>query len=219
MTILKPDIPPTARGHFAISRTVDMSARSRDITIATLPTAAWTLTLARRLGLDDVVFGEVASGRNTDLPGCDAVVGPCWQYIPVRVRLEAGMTGAALLQTIQDQHHASAAYEGMALPEIVRRCTDWPAATDWFDSVVHQDVEHVEQLGFGATRCKTETLYMHEEPLREWKVQAYPQGDTITLEIVTFESWGAYATELLDDLVRAFETLVQRPGDVLCLEA
>ncbi|KAH8885540.1 surfactin synthetase subunit 3 [Thozetella sp. PMI_491] len=215
LSVLKPDIPVTARRHFAISQAVDMSARSRDITIATLPTAAWALTLSRRLGVRDVVFGEVASGRNTDLPGCDAVVGPCWQYIPVRVQIAEGMTGLELLQAVQNQHHSSAGFEGMALTEIVRNCTDWPADIDWFDSVVHQDVEHVEELPFLETSCRMETLYVHEEPLREWKIQAYPQGDTITLEIVTFESWGEYAKELLAELVQTLEALIQRPGDAI----
>ncbi|KAK1768250.1 hypothetical protein QBC33DRAFT_585288 [Phialemonium atrogriseum] len=223
LTVLRPDIPLTARRHHAIQHTVDISARPRDVTVATLPTAAWALCLSRRLGLRDVTFGEVVSGRNMSLPGgagdAVAVAGPCWQYAPVRVRMAAGWTGADLLEAVQHQHIASSRFEGMALPEVVRLCgTGWPADTDWFDSVVHQDVEHVEDLPFLEARCRTETLYLHEEPLREWKVQAFPQGDSLTLEIVTFESWAPFAEELLRDLTDAMETLVRRPWEAIVIE-
>ncbi|PTB74132.1 non-ribosomal peptide synthetase [Trichoderma longibrachiatum ATCC 18648] len=142
LTVLKPDIPVQQRNHFAIQQTVDISSRLRDITVASLPTAAWALCLARRLSLRDVP---------SDL---------------------------------------------------------------WFDSVVHQDVEHVENLAFAAAGSgRLETVYPHEEPLREWKIQAFVHDGSskLTLEIVTFESWGGFARGLLDDLVDAVDTLLKDP--------
>ncbi|KAJ6440810.1 pyruvate dehydrogenase kinase [Purpureocillium lavendulum] len=218
MTILKPDIPVEKSNHFAIQKTVDISSRPRDVTVATLPTAAWALCLARRLGLRDVVFGEVVSGRNIDFPNADAVTGPCWQYVPVRVRFEAGWTVLDLLASIQHQHVASSAHEGVGLDEIMAQCTDWdPAVTpDWFDSVVHQDVAHVESLPFAAAGSgRMETLYPHEEPLREWKIQAFIDGDAMTLEVVTVESWAGYARGLLDDVADVAALLVTEPQAVL----
>lgn len=225
MTILKPDIPVLERGHFAIERTIDISSRPRETTVATLPTAAWVLCLARRLSLLDVTFGEVVSGRNVDFAHADAVAGPCWQYIPVRVRLDASWTGLDLLDHVQHQHIASSAHECMGLQEIADSCTDWPpSSVDWFDSVVHQDVEHVESLDVsspsqaqatGGTRMRMETLYVDEEPLREWKVQAFVRGEQLTLEIVTVRSWAGFAAQLLDDLVETAQGLVQQPHRAL----
>ncbi|ROT40235.1 surfactin synthetase subunit 3 [Sodiomyces alkalinus F11] len=240
LSVVKPDTPVENRDHFAIHRKLDIAARSRDITVATLPTAAWALCLARRLNLRDVTFGEVVSGRNIDLPGdnknnnndddnnnkgsnsngssADVVAGPCWQYVPVRVKFEPEWTAADLLAHVQHQHIASSAHEGMGLPEIVASCTDWPATTDWFDSVVHQDVEHVEDLGFAGVSGRTETIYPHFEPLREWKVQAFPEGDSLTIEIITFASWEAHARELLDEMEEAMRLLVDQPGALLFSE-
>ena len=211
VTELKPNIPLERRNHFAIEMPVDISARPRTTTAATLPTAAWALCLARRLSLRDVTFGEVVSGRNIDFPNADAVVGPCWQYSPVRVRFEDNWTAADLLSHVQDQHVASAAHECMGIREIAETCADWPAGVDWFDTVVHQDVEHVEDLGLSVTGTRMETLYVQEEPLREWKIQAFFRGETMTLEIVTFESWADYARELLTDLCAAARFLVEEP--------
>ncbi|KAI1496039.1 peptide synthetase [Biscogniauxia marginata] len=218
LTILRPNIPLISRTPAAITRTVDISTRLRDITIATLPTAAWALYLARRLATRDVVFGEVVSGRNIDLPRADAVMGPTWQYVPVRVRFEEGWKGIDLLQHVQYQHIASAQHEGMGLAEIVRECTDWaPGSVDWFDSVVHQDVYHVEEMAFGprAVACRLETVYPHFEPLREWKIQAFVNGDSMTLEIVTFADWMGVAAELLNDLEDILKALVNRPGELI----
>ncbi|TWU75632.1 nrps [Metarhizium rileyi] len=209
MSILKPDIPVERRNHFSVQHTVDISSRSRDVTVATLPTAAWALCLARRLSRRDVTFGEVVSGRNIDFPDANAVAGPCWQYVPVRVKFDPSWTVSDLLGHIQHQHVASSAHEGMGLGEIRARCTDWPDTTpDWFDSVVHQDVAHVERLPFAGVSSRMETLYPHEEPLREWKIQAFTHGDTMTLEIVTVDSWAEYAKELLMDLADVARFLI-----------
>ncbi|KAL8330539.1 hypothetical protein RB593_001516 [Gaeumannomyces tritici] len=233
-TVLRPgraDVPAGERAHFAVQRTADFStAASPGVTAATFPTAAWALCLARRTGRRDVLFGEVVSGRGGGLEGAGRVAGPCWQYVPFRVRLSPDdtPTGAALLELVQAQHAAGSAHEGMALPEMVAAVVaglGWEA--DWFDTVVHQDVEHVEDLGFGAAAgleaqgqglgARTETIYPHQEPLREWKVQAFVAegGTRLTMEIVTFEAWRDEAVELLDELMGCVEELVYRPGDAL----
>ncbi|KAI1332378.1 peptide synthetase [Xylariaceae sp. FL0255] len=216
LTVLRPVLPLTSKTPAALTRTVDIASRVRDITIATLPTAAWALCLARRLGLRDVVFGEVVSGRSIDLPNADTVMGPTWQYVPVRVKFEDSWTGADLLEYVQYQHIASAQHEAMGLIEIARDCCpDWPATTDWFDSVVHQDVYHVEELAFDSTACRLETVYPHLEPLREWKVQAFAKGDGLTLELVTFKDWIGVASELLDELEQILDVLVKQPSKLL----
>nr|UPX44783.1 putative secondary metabolism biosynthetic enzyme [Penicillium camemberti] len=161
------------------------------ITVATLPTAACALCLARRLSLDDVIFGEVVSGRNIGLPNADAIVGPLWQYIPVRVKFADEWSAMDLLRKLS-----------------IKDCTDWPETVDWFDSVVHQDVEHVEGLSFMAASSLMQTIYLHFEPLREIKVQAFPMGDILCIEVVTVESWSDFAVSLLDEKVDTIGQLV-----------
>ncbi|KAK9770898.1 putative Peptide synthetase [Seiridium cardinale] len=215
LSVLRPEIPLKTRVPDDVTRTVSIAARLKDITVATLPTAAWALCLAKRLGRRDVVFGEVTSGRNTDLANVDAVMGPTWQYVPVRVKFEEGWTGLDLLNFIQHQHIASAQHEGMGLSEIVPQCTDWPESVNWFDSVVHQDVYHVEEMKFGKANCRMETVYPHYEPLREWKIQAFVKGDEMMIEVATFADWIEVAKELLGELEEIMEFLVKRPNDVI----
>ncbi|KAF4121626.1 fusarinine C synthase [Geosmithia morbida] len=249
MTILRPPqgTPSDQKTHFAIEKTIDVTSRPRETTAATLPTAAWALCLARRLSLRDVTFGEVVSGRNIDFPGADAVAGPCWQYVPVRVRFDDSWTVLDLLDHVQHQHVATSAHEALGISEVVERCTDWNVGVpdsddsdddrkdkkkrradhdgkkekkkrrvDWFDTVVHQDVEHVESLDLAATGSRMETLYTQQEPLREWKMQAFFSADgKMTLEIVTIDSWADFAREVLDDVVSAAKFLVEEPRSKL----
>ncbi|KKA29546.1 hypothetical protein TD95_001668 [Thielaviopsis punctulata] len=214
-SVLKPEIPLTQRNHYCIEREYDISGRPAEITTASIPTAAWAYCLAQLLGTRDVVFGEVVSGRNIAFPHADAVVGPTWQYVPTRIKFTTGMTALDLLQMVQHQHIATSAHEGVGITELIRDGC-WPAWAEWFDTVVHQDVEHVENLelvnGLGG---KTETLYLHEEPLREWKIQAFPKGGRMTIEVVTFESWRDVAGDLLDRMEGVFDKLLNHLDEPL----
>ncbi|KAL2886573.1 Nonribosomal peptide synthetase 4 [Ceratocystis lukuohia] len=207
-TVLRPDTPLVRRNHYCIEREYDISGRPAEITTASIPTAAWALCLARMLGKRDVVFGEVVSGRNTAFPHADTVVGPTWQYVPTRIKFTPSMTALDLLQLVQDQHMATSAHEGVGITELTRDGC-WPASAEWFDTVVHQDVEHVDSLGLvNGLGGRTETLYLHEEPLREWKIQAFPKGNKMVIEVVTFESWKETAAELLDHMQDIFARLL-----------
>ena len=216
MTQVKPqNIPLVSRKAISLFKTFDISARSKSTTIATLPTAAWALCLAKTMSIQDVVFGEVVSGRNTGLSDAGNINGPCWQYVPVRVQLQEGITSLQLLKLVQDQHIASSRFEGMGLEEIRTQCTDWPDSVDWFGSVVHQDVEHVTELPFGVASSGMETIYPHLETLRELKCQCFLSGQSLTIEIVLYESWAAFGRELLGNFGQVMSILVSGADTVL----
>ncbi|KAF1994960.1 nonribosomal peptide synthetase 6 [Amniculicola lignicola CBS 123094] len=209
MSVFKPAIPLTNRKATFRYRDFNISNRPAEITIATLPTAAWAVVLANRIAKRDLVFGEVVSGRNIDCPSADRIVGPTWQYIPMRIKFQAGWTYSDLLYHIQNQHIESAAFESMGLSEIVTNCTDWdPKEITWFDTVVHQAPAWVESMDFGGLEAKFETLYPHAESLREWKCQAFIMKDKIRIEIVTFEEWIEVGEELLGELGEVFGKLM-----------
>ncbi|KAJ4371135.1 Non-ribosomal peptide synthetase [Neocucurbitaria cava] len=212
MSVLKPEIPLTHRKPADIYLEFDISARPANITIGSLPTAAWALVLANRLSSRDVVFGEVVTGRNIGAPSADRIFGPTWQYIPFRVPFKPTWTYLDLLNFVQRQHIESAAFEGMGFTEIVENCTTWDAeAVSWFDTVVHQAPQWVEELPFGENvDAKFETLYPHAEPLREWKCQAFVKdgGKKLGIEIVTFEEWIPVAEEVLREVGEALGHLM-----------
>jgi acyl carrier protein len=211
MSILKPDIPLTNRRPADVYAEFDISGRPANITIGSLPTAAWALVLSRRLNTRDVVFGEVVSGRNIGVPGADKIFGPTWQYVPLRVPFQYEWTYRDLLDFVQSQHIESASYESMGFDEIRENCTAWDKSVAWFDTVVHQAPAWVEELPFGnGVEAKFETLYPHGEPLREWKCQAFVKdgGKTLGIEIVTFEEWKGVAEEVVREVGDALGCLM-----------
>ncbi|KAF2793291.1 nonribosomal peptide synthetase-like protein [Melanomma pulvis-pyrius CBS 109.77] len=229
MSVFTPSIPLTHRKATSIYREFDISSRPKDITIGSLPTAAWAVTLARRLSKRDVVFGEVVSGRNIGVANADRVFGPTWQYIPFRVPFASNpsWTYLELLQFVQKQHIESAGFEGVGFSEIVNGCTDWdPKEVAWFDTVVHQAPEWVETMDFGGLKAQFDTIYPHAEPLREWKCQAFVKdgGKKLGIEIVTFEEWGPVAEEVIGEVGevlaqlmegKASETVFERSSGVI----
>lgn len=72
-------------------------------TSATLIAAAWALVLSLLSDRQDVVFGQVVSGRNARLPHIHEVCGPMSTILPLRVRLGGDWAARDLLRHVQEQ--------------------------------------------------------------------------------------------------------------------
>ncbi|MGH3932632.1 MAG: condensation domain-containing protein, partial [Pseudonocardiaceae bacterium] len=84
-----------------LSGRLDDFLRSERITVATVIHAVWAVALGRRHGTRDVVFGSVSSGRPTDLPGIERIVGPLVRTFPARIRLPEESLSADWLRGLQ----------------------------------------------------------------------------------------------------------------------
>lgn len=91
-----------------------------EVTLNTIVQSLWAILLARHNGTGDVVFGAVVSGRPPYLEGVEKMVGLFLQTVPVRVRLEAGTSFAAIARGIQDRATAAEPFNHLALSEIQR---------------------------------------------------------------------------------------------------
>ncbi len=111
-------------GSFRISpettRALGELARSRRTTVSTVLRAAWAQLLVTITGQLDVAFGTAVSGRPTDLPGAEAMVGLLINTVPVRANLRATPTVTDLLQRLQDIHNDTLEHQHLALGEIHR---------------------------------------------------------------------------------------------------
>jgi amino acid adenylation domain-containing protein len=152
-SILRPQATnDTALRKVQAERFVDTPLLPGDITMASLVSTAWAVVLSHISGEDDVVYGHLVAGRNSDIPGITEMVGPCLNIIPVRTRMSSNMTSTELLQSVQEQHVSVGQSDSMGLDDIIQNCTDWPADST-FDTVVqHQNIdEHPETQLAGLT--------------------------------------------------------------------
>ena len=91
--------------------------------------AAWALLLSQALETKDITFGEVSTNRYLPVPGLHDVRGPCLNLLPVRARLDEGMTLASLITQVQDQSVASLPHHHLGFRSIIKDCTAWPRWT------------------------------------------------------------------------------------------
>lgn len=115
---------PRATTSFRVSRrttgALSELARSCHTTVNTVLQAAWAQLLMWLTGQHDVVFGTAVSGRPTDVPGAESMVGLLINTVPVRARITADTTIADLLAQLQDAHTRTLDHQHLALSEIHR---------------------------------------------------------------------------------------------------
>jgi non-ribosomal peptide synthetase component F len=87
--------------------------------MASLVSSAWAVVLSRISGEDDVVYGHVVAGCNSDIPGIMEIVGPCVNIIPVRTRVSLNTTLTKLLCSVQEQHALVGQLDLMGLDDII----------------------------------------------------------------------------------------------------
>ncbi|MFL6244443.1 MAG: amino acid adenylation domain-containing protein [Thermoanaerobaculia bacterium] len=76
-------------------------ASRNDVTLSTVVQCLWGVLLARYNDTDDVVFGNVVSGRPGELADVERLVGLFINTIPLRIRIGEGQTFASLLRQTQ----------------------------------------------------------------------------------------------------------------------
>ncbi|HIQ21353.1 MAG TPA: hypothetical protein EYH34_09000 [Planctomycetes bacterium] len=95
-------------------------AAARRLPTSTWVEGAWALLLARYSGQDDVVFGITVSGRPSDLPGAESIVGPFINNVPVRVRAAQQGSAVSWLAALQASKTDVQTYAHCPLEEIHR---------------------------------------------------------------------------------------------------
>ncbi|KAK1950785.1 CoA-dependent acyltransferase [Colletotrichum sublineola] len=125
----------------------------RGVMPSTVISAAWSAVLMFLTGESDVVHGMVTSGRHNAMEGIDRVVGPCWNVLPVRTRLEVSradeqeeQTVLGLLRQVQRSQQDSLAHELLPFRHMVEKCTTWPPWTN-LSSVINFENVAIPRIG------------------------------------------------------------------------
>ncbi|EFQ90024.1 hypothetical protein PTT_13491 [Pyrenophora teres f. teres 0-1] len=145
---------PVAPRLVYVEKHIDAPRLPEHITMASLLSSAWALVLASITGEQDVVFGHVVAGRNSDIPNVTEISGPCLNIIPVRTLVHPTKTSKELIQSVQDQHISLGQSDSMGWDEIVQDCTDWPAGTMFGSVVQHQNIVAQPEIHFAGATAK-----------------------------------------------------------------
>ncbi|MFI1831620.1 condensation domain-containing protein, partial [Streptomyces sp. NPDC020412] len=100
--------------------TLNTIARSHDLTLNSLIQGVWGLLLGRLLGRDDVVFGVTVSGRPPQVAGVEDMIGLFINTLPVRVRLDPGVSLPVVCGRVQRQQVELMGSHYVGLAEVQR---------------------------------------------------------------------------------------------------
>ncbi len=95
-------------------------ARGNGLTVNTLLTTAWGLTLGALTGRGDVVFGMTVSGRHSDIPQVEDIIGLFLNTVPMRITQRPGEPIPLLCDRVQRQRLALMPYDHIGLGEVQR---------------------------------------------------------------------------------------------------
>ncbi len=177
-------------------------ARSCRTTVSTVLQAAWAQLLMRMTGQPDVAFGTAVSGRPTDLPGAESIVGLMINTVPIRANITAATTVGDLLDQLQKSYTETLEHQYLGLNEI-HRIT---GHDQLFDTMFVYENYPIDTAALSGVQDMTITKFTNREfnhyPL---SVQAVP-GHELVLRV-------EYDTDVFDKA--SIETLVERLRRVL----
>jgi len=110
-------------------------SRQYHLTLNTVLQGIWGLLLSRYSGNHDVVFGTTVSGRPTDLPGVESIVGFFINTLPIRIEIEPKEPFWNWLKEIQKQNNERQPYEYCAGGQ-VHQWSEVPQSEPLFESLL-----------------------------------------------------------------------------------
>lgn len=116
--------------------------RTSSITQATILRAAWGILLAKYSDSDDICFGQVHSGRQSELPGIDKMPGLTLATIPVHLHLKAGQPIKEMLNELQKASAEAIEFEQFGLSNIAKVSADAKEACNFTSLLAIQPFTH-----------------------------------------------------------------------------
>ncbi|KAF4169463.1 hypothetical protein CNMCM6936_008155 [Aspergillus lentulus] len=189
------------------------------ITMATLVKAAGALVLGQLTQRSDIVFGQTVNGRSgLPLGGIETILGPCVNFLPIRVQLQHSWTALEFLRHVQDRHIQTTAYDHMEFADIVDKSTPWAAGTRFGAVFHHQNVDtkleiSLSKLKNTAATCHFTESFFHGQMRSEaWIYSVFVENDLqLSIRASPHVLDVEQATELLHKVAAAMQTLAQHP--------
>ncbi|MEM9743403.1 MAG: amino acid adenylation domain-containing protein [Pseudomonadota bacterium] len=189
----------------AQTEALSVRARSAGVTLATLISAAWALTLAAESGQSTLAFGLSLADRSLPLPGIEGLIGPLIRTLPLRV---ATGTDKPINDWLKDIQRAAVALREQpgTLEAIDAECK--ASIIDLVDALLVVE-NHAPEQSFGAATIPLEVtdLRGYEETPQRLMLTAVP-GRSLSFTLQT------RANEASEYLVARIEqrllTLLQR---------
>ncbi|WP_133054583.1 non-ribosomal peptide synthetase, partial [Niastella populi] len=189
---------------------VDALCSELGITHNTFVQGVWGYLLSRYNNTNDVVFGEVVSGRPADLPGVEDMVGLFINTIPVRVKYDQDDTPVELLKSLQKQSIESTSHHYMNLSEVQSQSELGMALMTHIMIFENYAVKELENEGAlnskGEEGLAIESREVFERTNYDFNVIVIPSA--VSLGIIIKYNLNSYDQLSLKNLIRHFDKLI-----------
>ncbi|KAL2858512.1 hypothetical protein BJY01DRAFT_241841 [Aspergillus pseudoustus] len=225
-----PSAPQSDATPLTLRREIEHNCRLSDITPSTMVKASVAWVLSRHATLSEIILGQVVHGRGSALPGMETILGPCINFLPIRISLDKNATAADLLRHVQDQQLATVPHDQLSLMQIVSECTSWSADTKLGCIVHHQGAAGPlsggdESIAIGGVKSISSTSWANSTPVSgQIGIISIERGGSLDL-YMTFPTEGVakhVAEELADAFahtIRIFSMFPDYALDILTKEA
>jgi amino acid adenylation domain-containing protein/non-ribosomal peptide synthase protein (TIGR01720 family) len=163
---------------------VKQVASDLGVTVSTFMQTAWGLVLSRYNDARDIVFGQIVSGRPSELPGVEETVGLFINAIPVRIHFGPNQSVSDVLQSLQLSSLESEPYQHLPLAEIQAQS---PIGRGLFDHLlIFENYPVAEDLNWSGISARPElsvkSLDAHDRTHYDLDLVVVP-GEQIQLQI------------------------------------
>jgi glycopeptidolipid biosynthesis protein len=173
--------------------------------------AAWAQLLMRMTGQPDVAFGTAVSGRPTDLPGAESIVGLMINTVPVRANINSATTIGDLLEQLQGSYTDTLEHQYLGLNEI-HRVT---GHDQLFDTMFVYENYPIDTAALSGVQDLTITGFTNREynhyPLSVQAVPGHELGLRVEYDTDVFDK--ASIETLLERLRRVLVAMTEDAGD------
>ncbi len=195
-----------------LSRQVEQFSKQHQVTVNTLFQGALALILSHYSAETDVVFGSTVSGRPTDLPGVEMMVGLFINTLPIRVQIDSHSTIKDWLKQLQMQNAEMRQYEFTPLVDI-HGWSDVPRNKPLFEAIfVFENYPVSDTLSQSASSLQIRDIRSFEKTNYPLTIVTAP-GSTLSLDIAYDAARFASSTieRLHDHFERVLHQLVFNP--------
>jgi len=183
-------------------------ARRLQITLSTLLMGAWGILLGRHTAHDDIVFGNVVSGRPPDLPNVETIVGPFINTLPVRMELPVHGTAASWLLHLHRQQAEARRFEYTPLAEL-HTWVEVPTDQPLFDTLlIFENYPFDSSLGKKLPGIEISHYSLSESPNYPFILAIEPAGENLGVRLIYDASQFQY--DAIARMTEQYRTLIRQ---------
>lgn len=182
--------------------------KEKGITMSTIFQTIWGLTINKLYGRQDLVFGNVVSGRNVPVENVENIIGLFINTLPVRMKYEKNEKLMSILERMQKLGTSALELESYPLEKIIN---DHPLSQGLFNHIIgienyDLDLSKVTE----GTGLSVKGLTSKEQSHFPLNLAIYPGNDVELL--FTWHS-DCYREETIDEFARTMKAITEAMKD------